>query len=227
MRIDILTLFPNQFSSVFSESIIKIGQAKKLVEIGVVNWREFATDPHHTVDDRPYGGGQGMVLKVDVIAKALNSLKKKQTTATPYVVLLTPQGERFDQKKARVLAKKEWLILICGHYEGVDARVSEILVDEEISIGDYVLSGGEIPSMVVVDTLVRLLPQVLGNDQSNQEESFSESSLEHPHYTRPENFEGHKVPEILLSGHHEEIKKWRQEKAQEKTKRLRPDLLTK
>lgn len=225
MRIDILTLFPEQFKSAFESSIIKIALKKGAVTINLVNWRQFASDRHLTVDDRPYGGGSGMVLKVDVIAAALEQLKKENPTGVPHIVLLTPQGEQLKQKLSQNLAKKDWLILICGHYEGFDERIRTHLVNQEISIGDYVLSGGEFPAMVVVDSIVRLLPNVLGNENSSSEESFSTSLLEYPQYTRPEEFQGWKVPEVLLSGNHQEIKKWRQKQSLEKTKAKRSDLL--
>lgn len=225
MHIDILTLFPEQFKGAFDSSIIKIAQDKDKVTINLVNWRQFATDRHQTVDDRPYGGGSGMVLKVDVLANAIENLKKQNPQQKPQIILLTPQGQPLKQKLARSLAKKDWLILICGHYEGFDERIRENLTHQEISIGDYILSGGEFAAMVVVDSVVRLLPAVLGNNSSIEEESFTGSLLEYPQYTRPENYLGWKVPDILLSGNHTEIKKWRQKKALEVTKKKRGDLL--
>ncbi len=227
MRIDILTLFPEQFSSVFNTSILKIAQEKNKLQINLVNWRKFASDSHHTVDDRPYGGGSGMVLKVDVLGEAIKEIKMSDPKNTPKVILLTPGGEKFDQKEALKLSTSDWLVIICGHYEGVDERVSELLVDSELSIGDFVLSGGEIPAMVVVDSIARLLPGVLGNEASTQDESFSHASLEYPQYTRPDDYLGHKVPPILLSGNHSAIKKWREQESLEKTKKRRPDLLSK
>jgi tRNA (guanine37-N1)-methyltransferase len=224
MRIDILTLFPEQFESALSSSIPKIAQEKSLLEINLVNWRGFATDSHGTVDDRPYGGGSGMVLKVDVLDKALQSLRQSIPGKTPYVILLTPQGKKFTQKVAVGLTKENWLVLICGHYEGFDERIREHLVNLEVSIGDYILSGGEIPAMVLTDTIARLLPGVLGNSNSAQDETFSDNLLEYPQYTRPEDYQGWKVPQVLLSGNHTEIKKWRHQRRLEITKKKRPDL---
>lgn len=225
MKIDILTLFPQQFENALNFSIPKIAQEKSLLEINYLNWRQFATDQHQTVDDRPYGGGSGMVLKVDILDSALTYLRTQNKNKDPFVILLTPQGEKFTQKRAADLAKKDWLVLICGHYEGFDERIREHLVDLEVSVGDYVLSGGEIPAMLITDAVARLLPGVLGNRNSIEEETFSDSLLEYPQYTRPEDYKGWKVPQILLSGNHEEIKKWRQEKRLERTKKKRPDIL--
>lgn len=223
MKITILTLFPEMFKGILSESIIGRAQKNGLVDIEVVNLRDWGIGNHKTVDDTPYGGGAGMVLRVDVVAKALKDIKKKNPKAI--TILLTPQGEKYDQKKARSLSgKKEGFILICGHYEGFDERVRD-LVDEEISLGDYVLTGGEPAAAVIVDSVVRLLPGVLGKEESHEHESFENVTLEHPHYTRPEEFEGKKVPEVLLSGNHAEINKWRREEAIKKTKKRRPDLL--
>lgn len=204
MTFDIVTLFPEMFSGPFDHSIIKRAQDKKLVEISFHNLRDFAADARGTVDDRPYGGGVGMVLMIEPIFKALQKIQSKK------VVLLDPRGEKFGQKKAREYSKLDQLTLICGRYEGVDERVREHLVDESISIGDYVLTGGEIPAMVVVDAVTRLIPGVLEKPDATKFESFSdEKILEHPQYTRPENFKGWKVPDVLLSGNHKEIKKWR------------------
>lgn len=220
MKIDILTLFPDMYRGPFDESIIKRAQNNKLVEINIHNLRDWAKDSHKSVDDRPYGGGVGMILRVDIINLALNDLKSDNSK----VVLLTPQGITFNQKKARELSKIDHLILISGHYEGFDERIRS-LVDEEISIGDFVLTGGEIPAMLITDAVVRLIPGVLKKEEATQFESYSEGLLEYPQYTRPEVFNGQKVPEVLLSGNHKEIIKWRTEKAQEKTKKQRPDLL--
>ncbi len=242
MRIDILTLFPKMFAGPFEESIIQRAQAKALVEIHVHNLREWASDKHKTVDDRPYGGGVGMVLMVEPIDRALRALKSKVKNQKSKVILLDPGGKPFNQAKAMELSKLDHLILIAGHYEGVDQRVKEHLVQEEISIGDYVLTGGELPAMVVVDAVVRLIPGVLEKPEATQFESFSLLSrsdklrlsltlnpntpvLEHPQYTRPENFRGWGVPKVLLGGNHREIEKWRVKEALEKTKKLRPDLL--
>jgi len=220
MKIEVLTLFPEMFQGPFAESIIKRAQNKGLVEIKIHYLRKWAKDKHQTVDDRPFGGGVGMILMVEPIDKALKELRKKETK----VILLTPQGKVFNQKMAKKLAREKHLLFICGHYEGVDERIRDHLVDEEISIGDYVLTGGELPSMIVIDTLVRLIPGVLEKKEAIQEESFSSKRLEYPQYTRPAVFKGWKVPEVLLSGNHQQIKKWRDQKAQERTQKRRPDL---
>lgn len=221
MKIDILTLFPGIFKGPFEESIIKRAQEKKLVEIKIHNLRNWAIDRHGTVDDRPYGGGAGMILMIEPIFKALEKFKSQNSK----VILLSPQGKVFNQKIARRLSKLDHLILVCGHYEGIDERIREHLVDEEISIGDYVLTGGEIPAMVVVDTIVRLIPGVLEKKEAIKEESFSRKLLEYPQYTRPADFKGWKVPKILLSGDHKKIEEWRKKKALERTKKRRPDLI--
>jgi tRNA (guanine37-N1)-methyltransferase len=214
MRIDILTLFPKMFSGPFGESIIKRAQEKKLVEINIHDLRGWGMGKRRTVDDRTYGGGVGMVLMVEPIYQALKKLKTKDCK----VILLTPQGKTFSQATARRLAKEKHLILISGHYEGFDERIREHLVDEEISIGDYVLTGGELPAMVVTDAVVRLLPGVINKEEATKLESFSEKNLlEYPQYTRPENFKGWKVPKILLSGNHLEIDRWRKNEAMKKT----------
>lgn len=207
------------FAGPFEESMLKRAQDKGLVEIKIHDLRDWAEDKRGTVDDRPYGGGPGMILMVEPIARALESLRSKGK-----IILLTPQGKKFDQHQARELAKLDHLILIAGHYEGFDERVRQ-LADAEISIGDYVLTGGELPAMVVVDTVVRLIPGVIGKEASLQEESFTNGLLEYPQYTRPEKFRGMKVPEILLSGHHAAIAKWRQDQAKKRTRTRRPDLL--
>ncbi|MFA5770888.1 MAG: tRNA (guanosine(37)-N1)-methyltransferase TrmD [Patescibacteria group bacterium] len=220
MKIDILTLFPAMFKGPFDESIIKRAQDKSLVEIVVHDLRQWAKDERGTVDDRPYGGGVGMILKVDIIKKALDDIKKPDSR----IILLTPQGNKFDQTKAKELSKLENIILICGHYEGFDERIREHLVDEEISVGDYILTGGELPAMAVTDSIVRLIPGVLPKEEATKYESFSENLLEYPQYTRPEEYNSWKVPEILLSGNHAKIDKWRKEKAVEITQKKRPDL---
>lgn len=226
MEINILTLFPSMFEGPLSESIIKRAIEKKVVKINYVNLRDFATDKHKTVDDTPYGGGAGMVLKVDVMDIALRQVKSSSSNkveSKERTILLTPQGKRFNQRKAEELSKYDKLILICGHYEGFDERIREHLTDEEISIGDFVLSGGEIPTMAIVDAVVRLLPGALGKDASPDEESFSlhdengKILLEYPHYTKPVEYKDWKVPDILLSGNHAKIKKWRIEEAKKKT----------
>jgi len=218
MKIDIITLFPKLFESVFSESLIARAQKQKIAAITIHNLRDWSTDKHKTVDDKPFGGGPGMVLKVDVVDRALRDLP------AGHKILLTPQGKPFSQPLAKKLAQQKQLILICGHYEGFDERIRD-LVDEEISIGDYVLTGGEIPAMVIVDTVVRLLPGVVGKEASLTEESFSQNLLEYPQYTRPEEYQGKKVPPVLLSGNHAEITKWRAEQSKKRTLSRRPDLI--
>lgn len=207
MKIDILTIFPEMFAPL-TESIIKRAQSKGLVEIKVHNLRDWSTDKHHTVDAPPYGGGPGMVMRVDVIDGAVADLKKDSPKAK--TILLDTKGSIYKQARAGQLAKEEHLILIAGHYEGIDHRVHEQVADEVISIGEYVLTGGEIPVMIVVDSVVRLIPGVLGSEESLLEESYQEEGkVEYPQYTRPEEYKGWKVPEILLSGHHAKIKEWR------------------
>lgn len=224
MRIDIITLFPEFFDGLRNHSIIGRAIGSGRVELFTHNLREHAIDSYGTVDDHPYGGGPGMVLRYDVLKSALDSVKEELREKEPVVVLLTPQGEVHKQERARLLSQAKSLILIAGHYEGFDERIREE-VDLELSIGDYVLTGGEIPAMVVVDSVARLLPGVLGDDQSSQDESHSEGLLEYPQYTRPAVYEGKSVPEILLSGNHPSIEKWRREMALERTKERRPDLL--
>jgi tRNA (guanine37-N1)-methyltransferase len=202
---------------VFSESLINRAQKQNIAAINIHNLRDFSADKYGTVDDKSFGGGPGMVMKVDVVDQALKSLD------SGHKILLTPQGQPFKQARAQKLSQLDRLILICGHYEGYDERIRS-LVDEEISIGDYVLTGGEIPAMVIVDTVVRLLPGVVGKVDSLAEESFSQNSLEYPQYTRPEDYQGKKVPPVLLSGNHAEIKKWRQEQSKKRTQTRRPDL---
>jgi tRNA (guanine37-N1)-methyltransferase len=224
MKIDILTLFPNMFEGVFSESILKRAQEKNAVSINVINFRQFSDNKHQTVDDYPYGGGAGMVLKPQPIFDAVDHLKQK-SVSNPRIILLCPQGERYTQKKAEELAQEEHLIFICGHYEGYDERIRQYLVTDEISIGDYVLTGGELAAMVITDSVVRLLPGVLGNEDSPVKDSFSSGLLEHPHYTRPAEFRGMKVPEVLLSGDHQRIEEWREKESLRRTFMRRPDLL--
>lgn len=226
MKIDILTLFPEMFRGPFDESIIRRAQDKGLVEINIHNLRKWAKDKRGTVDDKPYGGGVGMVMMAEPIIDAIDELKSKNTRTA----LLSPRGKVWKQELAQEYSKLDHLILICGHYEGVDERVREF-IDEEISIGDYVLTGGELPAMIMVDSIVRLIPGVLEKPEAVQKESFSllpttpHSLLEHPQYTHPEDFRGLKVPSVLLSGNHAEIEKWRNKKALEITKKIRPDLL--
>lgn len=224
MKFIILTLFPEGFESYFNISLIKRALAKKLIKIELVNLRDFGDGVHKSVDQRPYGGGAGMVLRVDIIARALRSLKLKVKSKKLKVILLTPQGKPFKQKIAQQLAKQDVLILICGRYEGFDERIRD-LVDEEISIGDFVLTGGEIPAMAVLDTVARLVPGVVGKSESLVSESFSEDLLEYPQYTRPEIFNKKRVPKVLLSGNHAKIAEWRKKEALKRTKKRRPDLL--
>ena len=219
MKFDVLTLFPEMFHSL-NESIIGRAKEKGLIEINLINIRDFSKDKHKKVDDTPYGGGAGMVIKPDVVYDAYASVKEEKAK----VIYLTPQGKILNQQKVKELSKENHLILLCGHYEGIDQRVLDEIVDEEISIGDYVLTGGELPAMVLIDSVSRYVKGVL-NEDSTQEESFSNNLLEYPQYTRPEEFRGKKVPEVLISGHHGHIKKWREEKSLEVTKKKRPDLL--
>ena len=220
MKFDILTLFPEMFEPV-KQSIIGRATEKELLEINLINIRDFSKDKHKKVDDTPYGGGAGMVMMPDVVYDAYNSILDKEKAK---VIYLSPQGKVLNQKKVVELSKQEHIILLCGHYEGIDQRVLDEIVDEEISIGDYVLTGGELPAMVLVDSVSRYVEGVLKED-STKEESFTNNLLEYPQYTRPEVFHEKSVPEVLLSGHHENIKKWREEKSIEITKKKRPDLL--
>ena len=221
MKFDVLTLFPDMFKSL-DESIIGKAKEKKLIDINLINIRDFSKDKHKKVDDTPYGGGAGMVLMPDVVYDAYSLVKDENAK----VIYLSPQGKVLNQDKVKELSKENHLILLCGHYEGIDQRVLDEIVDEEISIGDYVLTGGELPAMVLIDSVSRYVKGVL-NEDSTKEESFSSNLLEYPQYTRPEEFRGKKVPEVLISGHHENIRKWRQEKSLEVTKIKRPDLLEK
>jgi len=221
MRIDILTLFPEIFRGAFDESIVKRAREKGVVEIHLHNIRDYTHDRHRKADDRPFGGGPGMVLKPEPVFECVESIGAPARS----LIYLTPQGQRFTQTKAEELSRRERLVLLCGHYEEIDERIRTVLVGEEISIGDYVLSNGEMPAMVVVDCVVRLIPGVLGDDESAQTESFTSGILDYPQYTRPAEFRGMKVPEILLSGNHQEIRKWREHKALERTQKVRPDLL--
>ena len=225
MIIDILTLFPKMFDGFLTESLISRAIKNRLIKIKIWDLRKFSRDKHQTVDDRPYGGGPGMVLRIDIVARALQNLKKLQTKNYKLkTILLTPQGKTFNQRKALSLSRLSNLILICGHYEGFDERIRR-LVDLEISIGDFVLTGGEIPAQTVIDAVVRLIPGVVGKEESLKEESFSQNLLEYPQYTRPENFRGQKVPSVLLSGDHQKIAAWRKNQSLKKTHQQRPDLL--
>ena len=219
MQFDVLTLFPEMFE-VLNESIIGKAQEKGLININLINIRDFSKDKHKKVDDTPYGGGAGMVMMPDVVYGAYKSIK----TDNAKVIYMSPQGKKLDQKKVEELSKQKHLILLCGHYEGIDQRVIDKIVDEEISIGDYVLTGGELPAMVLIDSVSRYIDGVLKED-STKEESFSQGLLEYPQYTRPEVFEDERVPEILLTGHHQNIEKWRREQSLKITFNKRPDLL--
>ena len=225
MRIDILTLFPEICRAPLAESMMKRAQENGALELRIHNLRDWTTDKHHVVDDAPFGGGQGMVMKPEPIFAAVEDLKSKIENRNSKIILMSPAGRRFDQQVAINFSKEHHLIIICGHYEGVDHRVVEHLVDAEISIGDYVLTNGAIAAVVFVDAIVRLLPGVLGDEQSAADDSFSSGLLEGPQYTRPSDFRGWKVPDILLSGNHGEIAKWRKEQAQKRTETNRPDLL--
>lgn len=220
MQIDILTLFPAMGEGLLSESMLRIAQEKGAADIRLRNLRDWAPGKHRVTDESPYGGGAGMVLKVEPIAMALEELRQPASR----VILLSAQGRRFDQAAAKRLAGEKHLIMISGHYEGIDQRVAEHLVDEEISLGDYILTNGTLAALVVTDAVVRLLPGVLGDEQSAADESFSHGLLEYPHYTRPAEFRGWKVPDILLSGNHAAIEAWRREQARERTRERRPDL---
>ena len=221
MKIDVLTLFPEMFAGPLDVSIVQRARTSGRLDLRVHNLRDYTHDRHKTVDDKPFGGGPGMVLKPEPLFEAVENLANDGT----HVILLTPVGRTFTQAVARELAEREHLLFICGSYEGVDERVREALVDDEVSIGDYVLTNGGLPAMVIIDAVTRLLPGVLGDDESASDESFSQGLLEYPHYTRPAEFRGMKVPEILLSGHHAEIEKWRAEQAKARTAQRRPDLL--
>lgn len=222
MIFDILTIFPAMFHGPLSESILGKAQTRGLVSVRVHNLRDYAPDRHQMTDDRPFGGGEGMVMKPEPIVHALEAIAPMGPR--PHVVLLTPQGRLFDQETARRFSGRERLVLICGRYEGVDERVARYFVDEEISIGDFILTGGELAAMVVVDAVSRLIPGVLGNEASAEAESFREPVLEHPQYTRPQEFRGHRVPDVLLSGDHQRIARWRRRQALLRTRERRPDL---
>ena len=222
MNIHVLSLFPDMFTGVFGSSILKKAQEKEAVSLKVSDIREFSNNKHKQVDDYPYGGGAGMVLKPEPMFQAVESITEGRN---PRIILMCPQGERFTQKKAEELAKEEELVFLCGHYEGYDERIRTHLVTDEISIGDFVLTGGELPAMTVIDAVVRLLPGVLGQEDSHIQDSFSTGLLEHPHYTRPAEFRGMKVPDVLLSGNHANIDKWREQESLKRTFERRPDLL--
>lgn len=222
LEINIVTIFPEMFLSPFNESIIKRAIEKGLAKIIVHNLRDFTCDKHKVTDDYPYGGGAGMVMKPEPLAEAIEKINEKSPSR---VMLMTPQGKPFTQQKARELSQEKRVTILCGRYEGVDERIREHFVDDEVSIGDYILTGGEIPAMVLVDAVVRLIPGALGDAASTAEDSFSSHLLEYPHYTRPADFRGYKVPEVLLSGDHERIRRWRRKEALKRTLERRPDLL--
>lgn len=222
MRVDILTLFPEMFQGPLGESLLKKAQEKGLLHISIVNLRDFTADKHKTADDTPYGGGAGMVMKAAPIVAAISKIKNKNSK----IIFMCPTGAVLTQKKVKQLANEKHLVILCGHYEGVDERVRD-MVDEEISIGDYVLTGGEIPAIVLVDAVARNIPGVVKEEESVKKDSFYEGLLDYPSYTRPEEFEGKKVPEVLLSGHHAEIERWRRKEVLRRTFYRRPDLLAK
>lgn len=221
MKISIITLFPEMFEPVLNTSILKRAQNKQKITFELINLRSFGTGPHQIVDDRPYGGGIGLIFKADILAAAVKSVKIDDS----FVILTSASGTPYTQKNARLLSKKNHLIIVCGHYEGVDQRFIDLYVDEEISIGDYVLTGGEIPAMVIADSITRLLPGVLEKEGATEKESYENGYLEHPHYTRPDVFEGISVPDVLVSGNHGKIEEWRNRKSVEKTLKVRPDLI--
>ena len=221
MKIDVLTLFPAMFAGPLDESIIMRARKKGLLDLQIHDLRKWTHDRHKTVDDKPFGGGPGMLMKPEPLFEAVESLKREKTK----VILLSPSGRKFSQEIARELSQEKDLLLVTGHYEGFDERVRDSLADNELSIGDYVLTNGALPAMVVIDAVTRLLPGVLGDDESSQDESFSAGLLEYPQYTRPAEFRGMKVPDVLVSGNHAEIEKWRREQAKLRTKKNRPDLL--
>lgn len=225
IRFDILSIFPEMFNSPLGFSLLKKAQEKGLLEIGLHNIRDWAEDKHRMTDDAPYGGGCGMVMKVEPVERALQAVKK--TDLQPLVILMTPQGETFNQQVATRLAEEKQIILICGRYEGVDERIREHLACREISIGDYVLTGGELSALVVIDVVARLIPGVLGNDESITTESFSQGFLEYPQYTRPAEYKGWRVPDVLVSGNHAEIERWQKTESLKRTWQRRPDLLQK
>ena len=222
LRLDILTIFPKVFAPIVNESIVKRAQEKKKIKICVHDLRDYTNDKHHKVDDRSFGGGPGMVMTPQPIFDAVKKIKGRKKAQ---VILMSPSGKPLTQTLAKKLASNKHLMIICGHYEGVDERVEEALVDESISVGDYVLTGGELPAMVLIDCVARLIPGVLGKTESLHNESFEGGRLEYPQYTRPANFRGMKVPNVLLSGHHQEIQMWRKKESLAKTKKVRPDLL--
>ncbi len=224
MRFDIITIFPDMFLGPLSQSILGRAQKEKIIEVHVHNLRDFTKDPHRTVDDYPYGGGAGMVFKVEPLYRAIRYVKRLIDTPVK-IISMSPQGKIFNQDKAKELAKNDRIIIVCGHYEGIDERIYELFPIEEISIGDYILTGGELPAMIVVDAVSRMIPKVVGNEESLGFESFERGLLDYPHYTRPREFKGIKVPEVLLSGNHKRITAWRKRQAIIRTLVRRPELL--
>ncbi len=225
MRIDVLTIFPEMFPPVLGSSILARASAKKVFRVRVHDLRDWSNDKHRKVDDRPYGGGAGMVMRADPFFLAVEALKKECRSVKPHVILLSPQGQKLTQRKVEALSKKPWLVLLCGHYEGVDDRVRKKLATEELSIGDYVLTCGELPAMVLIDSVARLLPGSLGCERSAAEESFSDDLLEYPQYTRPAEFRGMRVPDVLLSGDAPKVAEWRRLQSLRRTRLKRPDLM--
>lgn len=221
MKFSILSLFPEYFESPFNVSMIKRAKEKQLIDIELVDIRSFASDKHKTVDDRPYGGGPGMVLKAPPVISAIRHVK----TSESHVVYLSPQGKTLNAKKCRELSQKTHLVLLCGHYEGIDERVLDLEVDEEVSIGDFVLTSGAPAAVVLVDAIARFVPNVIGHPEANKKDSYEEGIFDHPHYTRPYVFENLEVPEVLIQGHHDKINAWRKQKAEMKTHKVRPELL--
>lgn len=226
MRFDILTLFPDMCKAVTGESILKRAQSSGAIEVKVTDIREYADNKHHKVDDYPYGGGRGMVMAVQPVEAALSAINE-ETGEKPYVIYMSPKGKVFDQNKAIELSKKDGIVLLCGHYEGVDQRIIDEFVDEEISVGDYVLTGGELPALIVVDSVSRMIEGVLGGEECYEDESIYSGLLEYPHYTRPADYKGMLVPEVLLSGHDKNIREWRRKQSLDITLDRRPDLLDK
>ncbi len=222
MIFDVITIFPEMFSPI-SRSILGKAQEEGIIKVKIHNLRDFTRDPHRTVDDYPYGGGAGMVFKVEPLYRALKHLTKG--SSSPKIISMSPQGKVFNQGIAQELAKEEHIIIICGHYEGIDERIYEFFPIEELSVGDYILTGGELPAMIVIDAVSRMIPQVLGNEASLEWESFTRGLLDYPHYTRPREFRGKKVPEVLLSGNHQEIDRWRKTQSIIRTLLRRPELL--
>lgn len=228
MNFHVMTLFPEMVVSGLAASILKRAMEKQLISLNVANIRDYSTDKHHRVDDYPYGGGAGMVMAAGPVVRCYRAVEERLLAAggkKPRVIYLTPQGRVFDQEMAMGFAKEEDLVFLCGHYEGIDERAVEIIVTDQVSIGDYVLTGGELPAMVMIDVIARLVPGVLNNKESAEFETFHDHLLEYPQYTRPEEYEGRRVPEVLLSGHHANIEKWRREQSILRTAAARPDLM--